>query len=132
MFGPDEPTRDASVLLVEDEDFVREAATEILELAGYHVTAAKDASEALQLLELAQSFDLLCTDLVLPGMDGAELAQRFAETCPNGSVLLMSGHSQVSAKDHSLVGIRLRKPFSSEELLRSVRETLHAKLAPSQ
>jgi DNA-binding NtrC family response regulator len=118
-----------TILLVEDETFVRKATAEALESAGYRLVIASSAAEALEAYR--QSFrlvDLLLTDVVMPGMSGHHLAARFESLCPRARVLLMSGHQEQLAEfDPFRYGKKcLAKPFSIRTLLRKVREVLDA------
>jgi CheY-like chemotaxis protein len=118
-----------TVLLVEDEAFVREVTSEVLQGAGYRVLVARNAVEAKRLYwECSGIVDLLLTDVVLPGENGRELARRVKEKNPRTRILLMSGYAEQ-------IGLRgggfevLAKPFSVEELLRRVEEALGANSA---
>jgi PAS domain S-box-containing protein len=123
------PTRGhETILLVEDERSLRGLAKRILRSAGYQVIEASDAAEALQQLD---QFDgdihLLLTDIVMPGMNGRELATRVVSRRPDIKVLYMSGYT-TDALVRKGVGEAtnrlLAKPFTSEDLQRYVRETL--------
>lgn len=81
-----------TVLLVEDEDFVRGVTREVLEIAGYRVLEAGDGESALQVFnENGGKVDLVLTDVVMPGMNGRDLAEKLAAISPNLKVLFMSG-----------------------------------------
>ncbi|MFZ0278702.1 MAG: response regulator [Candidatus Sulfotelmatobacter sp.] len=89
-----------TILLVEDEAFVRKVTAEVLESAGYRLVIAADAGEALAYRgRLAP--DLLLADVIMPGMSGRELASEFTRLYPNTRVLLMSGYEEQLA-DHEL------------------------------
>jgi CheY-like chemotaxis protein len=127
-FEPSERNCAAAILLVEDDPFVREAANEALQTAGYKIVSARNAIEALTILcNCAQPIDLLLTDIVMRGMGGFELAEEFRASHPNSRILLMSGH----APEFSQLGsscfpnILLRKPFTVDELLAAVRGVLN-------
>ena len=109
-----------TILLVEDEEFVRKATAEVLESAGYRLVVAENAAEALEVGRTClRPVDLLLTDVVMPGMSGRDLAAEFASVCPRARILLMSGH------EHQLAGKKcLAKPFSIRSLLSRVREAL--------
>jgi two-component system, cell cycle sensor histidine kinase and response regulator CckA len=116
-----------TILLVEDEAFVRKVTAEVLETAGYSVVIAGNAPEALEAYDRrSQSVDLLLADVVMPGMSGRELAAEFKTRCPLGRVLLMSGYAdqlafcQLSPNCKAYLG----KPFSIGTLLKRVREVL--------
>jgi two-component system, cell cycle sensor histidine kinase and response regulator CckA len=121
-----------TILLVEDEDVVRELAREALQQGGYTVLEARHPGEALLVAERqeADGLDLLLTDVVMPHMSGRQLAQRLREKRPNLPVLLMSGYNDdalvrdgVLQKEYAF----LQKPFTPELLARRVRETLDVK-----
>ena len=116
------------VLLVEDEDPVRELVRDMLELAGYRVHAASGGPEALAWAEdAAHSFDLLVSDVVMPRMNGGELAERLCHLRPDLRVLFVSGYPDDAIVRH---GVResgapfLQKPFTYQCLLEKVREVL--------
>ncbi len=116
-----------TILLVEDEVFVREATMEVLESAGYHVVMAASATEALEAYRTCSgTVDLLLADVVMPGMSGRELAERFKTLCPGGRVLLMSGYADQLPlfKSSPHCNAYLGKPFSMTALLKGVREIL--------
>ncbi|MGD0270476.1 MAG: response regulator [Candidatus Sulfotelmatobacter sp.] len=119
--------RSETILLVEDEEFVRKVTAEVLEAAGYKMVIARSGAEALTACrKSSQLFDLLLADVVMPGISGRELANEFECLCPRARVLLMSGHAGQLAWRHMPLSSTayLAKPFSVRELLRKVRETL--------
>jgi two-component system, cell cycle sensor histidine kinase and response regulator CckA len=122
----------ATILLVEDEAFVRNAAAEVLAAAGYRVIVARDSAEALPRCSISmEPIDLLLTDLILPGVSGRELARTFAQSHPAGHVLLMSGHADPLAGAPLLSDpIDLPKPFSSASLLQKIEEILGPSRVP--
>ena len=116
-----------TILLVEDEAFVRNATAEILESAGYRLVIAASASEALAAYRLCSwPVDLLLADIVMPGMSGRELAVELEDFYPHVRVLLMSGYAEQLAWCGSSACDKhyLAKPFSIPMLLRRVREVL--------
>lgn len=117
-----------TVLLTEDEDAVRTVAVAALERRGYRVLAAADGEAALALSRaFAGRIDLLVTDVVMPGMNGRELADRLAQARPDLPVLYVSGYTEDTELVLGLGGeIRslLPKPFTSLELARRVRASL--------
>jgi PAS domain S-box-containing protein len=116
------------VLLVEDEEAVRELARTVLEAHGYEVVEATHGDEAAQLAEQhGGSFDLLLTDVVMPGMSGRELAKKIAARSRRTRVLFMSGYTDnVIAQGGVLeAGVSfLQKPFSPRALAAKVRAVL--------
>jgi two-component system cell cycle sensor histidine kinase/response regulator CckA len=117
-----------SVLLAEDSDGVRDIATRVLEQHGYKVAAASSAAAALDLAAAAGArFDLLLTDIVMPGMSGRVLADAFLERHPKAKVLYMSGYTDDAVVRHGVLRAEtpfLQKPFSPRALASRVRELL--------
>lgn len=116
-----------TILLAEDEMFVRKATSEVLESAGYRVVIAGSASQALEAhRRCSEPVDLLLTDLVMPGISGHELANELVALYPHLRVLLMSGYAeQLALCQLSPYGKKcLAKPFSTPMLLSRVREVL--------
>jgi PAS domain S-box-containing protein len=131
--GSSEPADDLTslgerVLLVEDEDAVRDLAKRILTEAGYWVTATSAGSDALALLEdPKREFDVLISDVVMPGMRGVELARRAAQLRPKLPVLMMSGYTTpLDEADRVAIAEAplLEKPFSRRDLLGEVHRLL--------
>jgi signal transduction histidine kinase len=116
------------ILVVEDEASLRGVIKRVLSSAGYNVTLAANAGEALLLCEQSgRAFDLLLTDVVMPGMHGPELVRRLAQLCPT-SVLFMSGYNDEMIENRGLDGVPLlRKPFDRATLGRAVRAALDAR-----
>jgi len=121
-----------TILLVEDEPAVRDLAQRILVRKGYRVIAAQNGSEALALAaRQAGALDLLVTDLVMPQMDGRELAQQLAALRPGLRVLFMSGYTGDTIAQRGVLDpdvAFIEKPFSPEGLARKVREMLDARV----
>ena len=119
-----------TVLLVEDQSELRHAIAEVLTECGYEVHEADTAHDALFLAEChPKPIDLLLTDVVMPKMGGAELAQRVLASRPDTRVLFMSGYAPDTAIHEAIArsgAALLMKPFRPEELSRSVREVLDA------
>ena len=108
------------ILLVEDEQSVRFAIARLLQRHGFAVTATTNGSEALALLE-QQTFDLVLTDAVMPGMSGPELIRHLRQSRPELRVVLMSGYTPGSVEgDDGLDAQRLRKPFTTPDLTRAL------------
>ncbi len=106
----------ANILLVEDEEVVRELVTDMLSHAGYDVQATGDPQRALEIASDAGPIDLLITDLVMPGMNGRRLAERLEQIRPGTPVLFTSGY----AGDDVARGRRARRgpAFPSEAVHR--------------
>jgi CheY-like chemotaxis protein len=117
-----------TVLLVEDEESLRELIGELLEANGYQVLAAEDPTKAIEIAGRPEVvIHLLLTDVLMPGMNGRELAQRVRELRPDIRVLYMSGHTEDSMAQSGLVepgAPLLSKPFTQESLARKVRQAL--------
>jgi CheY-like chemotaxis protein len=119
------------ILLVEDDPAVRSLATGVLESAGYDVLVAAHAEQAADLIPADSGhIDLLLTDVVMPGMNGIELARRATRLRPGIRVLFMSGYPGEVAVRHGLLGeadAYLSKPFNPRSLSQKVREVLDGK-----
>jgi CheY-like chemotaxis protein len=122
------PRGTEKVLLVEDEPAVRNVTRAQLESLGYRVIACANAAEALQVVEaLSEPVDLLLTDVVMPGMNGRELAARIAERQPGLRVLFTSGYGEEVIARHGVLEtgvLLLQKPFALSRLASLVREAL--------
>lgn len=117
-----------TILVVEDEEIVRDLACELLELVGYSVLPAAHPQEAMRISEDHNGpIHLLLTDVVLPRMDGTRLYRTIAESRPHVKVLYVSGYTQNSIVEHGVLkeGVHfLEKPFTLESLAGKVREVL--------
>lgn len=118
-----------TILLVEDERVVRELAEKVLHRLGYHVLAAASGEEAL---DTAGAFEgtihLLLTDVVMPGMNGRELADRVVAIRPETRVLYASGYSENVIVSGGVVEESLNfiaKPYTPTSLARKIRDVLH-------
>ncbi len=125
-----------TILLVEDEANLRYLARQFLEKQGYRVIEAADGAVAMQIAVAHEGvIHLLLTDVIMPGMNGRELAQRVAEIRPNVKILYMSGYTEnVIGRNGTLdAGIRLlAKPFTLRELNAKVREVLDSTSIPAE
>ncbi len=110
------------ILLAEDEDAMRTYLARALENAGYEVVAVDRGTAALPLLE-SQHFDLLLSDIVMPEMDGIELAQRCSECSPDTKVMFITGFAAVSlrASREAPQAKVLSKPFHLKDLVLEVQ-----------
>jgi signal transduction histidine kinase/ActR/RegA family two-component response regulator len=119
-----------TVLVVEDEAAVRRAVQRNLERLGYRVLAASDGEDALRIAEPLGGVDLLLSDVVMPGIDGPELACRLRERWPDLPVLFVTGYSADRLARSGAVGPHdrvLEKPYQLEELARTLRRMLAAR-----
>ena len=117
------------VILVDDNDIVRELMRAMLSREGFAVEAAASGFDALLIAERDGVVDLLVTDVYMPGMDGLELADRLVELHPEASVLYTSGHAdeRILAPGTVPAGAAfLPKPFTMAELLRAARDVFAA------
>ncbi len=125
-----------TILVVEDEANLRYLARQFLEKQGYRVIEAADGAVAMQIAVAHEGvIHLLLTDVIMPGMNGRELAQRISEIRPNTKVLYMSGYTEnVIGRNGTLdAGIRLlQKPFTLRDLQRRVREVLDSTPFPRE
>jgi len=119
-----------TVLLVEDEKLVRTLTRSLLEEAGYKIIEARSGIDALKVTaSYSDPIHLLLTDVVMPGMNGPDLAERLALTHPNMKALCMSGYTGTFSNLNGLVDRcveLIEKPFSRDMLLRKVREVINS------
>jgi PAS domain S-box-containing protein len=125
-----------TILIVEDETNLRRLARQYLETQGYKILEAADGAAALQIVDgYKGTIDLLFTDVIMPGMNGRELAARVTELLPDVRVLYMSGYTENAiGHDGTLdAGISLlQKPFSLPALKDRVREVLDSEPIPPE
>jgi two-component system cell cycle response regulator CpdR len=109
------------ILLAEDDNSMRVYLARALERTGYHVVAVDNGLAALPLLE-SEPFDLLLTDIVMPEMDGIELAQKAAEIAPDIRVMFITGFAAVALKAGRKTPDAkvLSKPFHRRDLVAEV------------
>ncbi|HKV92617.1 MAG TPA: response regulator [Candidatus Angelobacter sp.] len=121
----DYPGGTETILLVEDEQALRTAATEFLETKGYRVLPAADATQAFRLCESENEIDLLLTDVVMPGMRGVDLARILLDRHPATRVIFMSGFAGSALRDNVRPGSAfLQKPFGLQRLAHTIRQVL--------
>ena len=120
----------ATILLVEDEPAVRMVTREALELGGYRVLEADGPAAATRMAaESSTVIDLLLTDVIMPGMNGVELAGIIRERYPGLPVVLTSGYSNVLAENAHHGFELIQKPYSVESLSRILRKAITEKAA---
>ena len=124
------PQGSETILLVEDQDSIRELVGEFLESRGYRVISAQDGAQALEMIKAQQqAIDLLLTDIVMPRVSGPELSRRLASLLPNLKVLYISGYAENSPANAEIAqghAICLQKPFALDALHRKIRSLLDA------
>ena len=122
-----DPNTRPTILLVEDEAFVRDVACEILQSLGYQVIPASNADEAMRLFNERQPIHLLLTDVVMPGMNGSDLAEQLKLMDPRLKTIYMSGYTSNPLVRKGFANPRiayLQKPFTLEALGKKVKEVL--------
>jgi CheY-like chemotaxis protein len=117
-------SRAATILLVDDDPDVRDYAASVLEQLGYGVVRAGDGETALGLLERERDIDLLFTDVVMPGLNGFEVARIAQDVRPGLPVLFASGY----ATDLTPAGRLLKKPYRPAQLGKEIAALLPERL----
>jgi CheY-like chemotaxis protein len=115
--------RDATILLVDDEDLVRIGTSDMLTDLGYKVIEANSGAEALRLLRSGETPDLMITDYLMPGMNGVELIEHAQPLAPSMEVMLITGYSTIAEGPGASVP-RLAKPFRQADLAQIVADLL--------
>ncbi len=122
------PRGTETVLVAEDEPPVRAIARQVLERHGYTVLEAASAESALDIAtRYSGTIHLLLTDVIMPGMNGRELATRLADLRPDARVIFMSGYADDAVTRHGVLepgSTYLQKPFTPDAIARRVREVL--------
>lgn len=123
----------ARILLAEDDPAVREFVSRALVHSGHNVTAVDDGLAAVEALT-GNAYDLLITDIVMPGMDGIALALKVSKDQPELPILMMTGYAAERQRAHNLEALIhkvIAKPFTLRDICNAVAETLahHAKSA---
>lgn len=120
-----------TILLVDDEDLLREGLREILELRKFNVLEAANGADALEQFALADKIDLVSSDVVMPEMDGVDFIDHLRKSFPDVPILTMSGGSRVVSARYGLDSALLSgandtisKPFTSKQLLAKIDELL--------
>ena len=116
------------IMLVEDEESVKELISTALEVAGFRVVSAQDGLSAIALAgELQETPELLLTDVMMPGVSGRELADRFRELFPDIPVCFMSGYTDQTIEKLGVLeggAFFIHKPFLPSELIKTIRSIL--------
>ena len=121
-------TGNETILLVEDDNNIREFVIDILTEFGYQVMESKNGEEALSLIEENSSFDLLVTDIKMPGISGKKVAEYFVQKNPQSYVLFMSGYTEDKELLESIKQAEvafLQKPFTYLQLLSKIKEIVN-------
>jgi two-component system cell cycle sensor histidine kinase/response regulator CckA len=118
-----EPWGSGKILVVEDEDMVRAVAERALDRQGYDVVTARDGEEALEIIADQTDFDLILSDVVMPGMDGPAMAEEMRKSLPDIPILFMSGYAEEQLRESiNIAQVHfLPKPFSVQQLGEAVR-----------
>jgi CheY-like chemotaxis protein len=129
------PAGHETILIVEDNNEVRRIAVRQLKDLGYQLIEARDGEEALELIEEGAAFDLLFSDVIMPGkLTGYDLARAILERKPDVKILFASGYTALAAQEGNGrpgLGPLITKPYSKNELARSIRKVLDSQGAPS-
>ena len=115
-----------TILIVEDEDMVRDIMREVLSSYGFNVLAADSGEKALEWE--GEGVDLLITDVIMPGISGTELADQLLKRSPEVKVLFVSGYTGDEIAQHGILNesvLFLQKPFSPQTLVEMVHQILH-------
>ena len=122
-----------TVLVVEDEQAVRRATAEFLNLQGYAVLEAKDGLDALAVARNHYSnIDLVVSDVVMPNMSGGQLAKELSQLRPDTKLLFVSGYAGKTVLDHNVVDLEtnfLQKPYTLKQLSLKIRAALNPQVA---
>ena len=121
------------ILVAEDDAAVRSFVVRALQQRKHSVTAVEDGVQALEALETGR-FDLLITDIVMPGLDGIELALKVTCEQPDLPILLMTGYSAERQRAHNLDELIcevITKPFTLEQICRQAERVMSVPRSPS-
>lgn len=118
-------------MIVEDNEKVKELTRRLLSSYGYNILMASSVKEAIELLEREpKNIDLLFTDVIMPGINGVELADFFRQKYPNGKVIFTSGYMENTLAKNGVLkeGINfISKPYSAGSLCRKIKSILREK-----
>ena len=131
------PQASARILLIDDEDILIDMAREWFTELGYHVTAETNSHRALEIFRLdPERFDLVITDMTMPGMTGLQLAAHLVAIKPDIDIILCTGYSEaITSETLAVAGIRhyITKPFTQIQIHAAIQDILAAKkLSPGQ
>jgi len=131
VVGSEQPNGE-TILVVEDDTAIRANVRNCVQHLGYRALEAESGETALELCEqMKGEIDLVLTDLVMPGIDGYELARQLSDRFPHIQIVFTSGYSEDSAARRELLGdenVFLEKPYTVADLARVVQRAMHAKL----
>jgi CheY-like chemotaxis protein len=121
-----------TILLVEDEEALRELTRDLLIGNGYTVLEAESPERAIEIVnQYTDPIHLLLTDIIMPGMNGCALAQKVTVTRPQIKVMYMSGYAEFRPSQAlGSESVLLAKPFKREVLLRTIRDVLTSSMEP--
>ena len=126
--GKDKDGRTGTILLVEDSDVVRNVIARMLEEGGFTVLPASSGDDALSISRRRDApIDLLLTDIVMPEMNGVELADRLEREHPDMRILFMTGYADEVVVNEGILGKHrecIGKPFTQEQITKRVRKIL--------
>lgn len=116
-------TSPVRVLIVEDETFIRMDVADMLRAAGFDILEARDADEAIQLLERNSDIRLIFTDIDMPGsMNGLKLAAAVRDRWPPVRIIATSGHCKIQAGDLPVDARFIPKPYQPVQIVSAIRE----------
>ncbi len=118
-----------TILVVEDNEAVRDTVVDIFTEEGYQVTSVENGAKAIESIASGFNPELLLTDIIMPNMSGTELVTMVQEQLPDIKHLYMSGYTDDAIVHHGVLndGVHfIQKPFTSKTLLKKIREVLHA------
>jgi CheY-like chemotaxis protein len=126
----------AHILLIDDDELLRDTLVQLLELDGHRVTEAAGGEQGLKAYETGRGIDLVVTDILMPGIDGARVIAELRRRSPELPILAISGGRRVLSSEFSLLtaslagaSAQLAKPFGRHELQAAVRRALAAQTA---
>jgi DNA-binding NtrC family response regulator len=130
------PCGSETILVVEDDPAVRGVTVRMLEQLGYATLSAPGGAEALEMIrDHSGTIDLLLTDVIMPGMNGGQLANELAAVRPKMKVLYLSGHTVSAAFRRGIVNLSaafLPKPFRRDALAKAIRDVLENRGSANQ